>query len=236
MNYCCEQRTFTGKWITSPIEYLNSLEDFPELEMMPGQWIWPQEHVRGFLRKDIEIEKEVLEAKLELWSDNLIDVYINCQPISLEKNATGVLEIGHYIREGVNSIAIRVYQTKSPLWISAAMHGCVLVKYTDGSTERFPTDSTWYSYGNNNFYQSREPENWMDAELSKAGHCQRRGLICTDIHPRLLRRSCYFRKKFRIEKSIAKADLYVTAKGVFEAYLNGQRTDDTVLSPGIKPF
>ena len=42
----------------------------------------------------------------------------------------------------------------------------------------------------------------------------------------------YFRKKFKIEKKVKRAVLYVSALGVFKAYLNGNSVDDDFLSPG----
>ena len=41
-----------------------------------------------------------------------------------------------------------------------------------------------------------------------------------------------FRRKFDISKKIASAVLYITAHGMYEAQINGQRVGDTYLSPG----
>ncbi len=42
----------------------------------------------------------------------------------------------------------------------------------------------------------------------------------------------YLRKTFRLEKPPVRARLYVTALGLYEASINGQRVGDTVLTPG----
>lgn len=42
----------------------------------------------------------------------------------------------------------------------------------------------------------------------------------------------YLRKTFRLEKAPARARLYITALGLYEAWLNGQRVGDAVLTPG----
>jgi alpha-L-rhamnosidase len=44
--------------------------------------------------------------------------------------------------------------------------------------------------------------------------------------------SPHFRKEFVIEKSIAKAVVYVTAHGFYELHLNGKKVGDQVLTPG----
>ena len=42
----------------------------------------------------------------------------------------------------------------------------------------------------------------------------------------------YFRKKFSLTKVIEKARLYITACGIYEAYINDRRVGDFVLAPG----
>ena len=44
--------------------------------------------------------------------------------------------------------------------------------------------------------------------------------------------SPYLRKEFRLEKSIRRARLYATARGVYEPYVNGERVGEDVLAPG----
>ncbi|WP_111977609.1 glycoside hydrolase family 78 protein [Algibacillus agarilyticus] len=46
----------------------------------------------------------------------------------------------------------------------------------------------------------------------------------------------HLRTEFTNSKKIEKARLYITAKGVFEAYINGQRIGDDVLTPGYTPY
>lgn len=46
------------------------------------------------------------------------------------------------------------------------------------------------------------------------------------------RPSPYFRKKFRADKKIAAATVYITAHGMYEAQINGKRVGDAYLTPG----
>lgn len=45
-----------------------------------------------------------------------------------------------------------------------------------------------------------------------------------------------FQKKWRNEKSIQKAELYLTALGVYTAEINGKKVSDYVLAPGGGPL
>ena len=46
----------------------------------------------------------------------------------------------------------------------------------------------------------------------------------------------YFRKDFLLEDSAEDARLYITAKGLFEAYINGKRVGNTSMTPGWTPY
>jgi alpha-L-rhamnosidase len=46
----------------------------------------------------------------------------------------------------------------------------------------------------------------------------------------------YFRRPFELDGEIAKARLYVTAKGLYELYLNGQRIGEDYMAPGWTPY
>lgn len=45
-----------------------------------------------------------------------------------------------------------------------------------------------------------------------------------------------FRKQFTVEKPVRKARIYATACGVYESCLNGRKTGETVLAPGITDY
>lgn len=66
------------------------------------------------------------------------------------------------------------------------------------------------------------PEDWA-CDLIETS----RQLDCTKSEAPVL-----FRRDFHIPKEIAKARLYITAHGVYEAEINGQRIGDHILAPG----
>lgn len=42
----------------------------------------------------------------------------------------------------------------------------------------------------------------------------------------------YFRRSFKLDKRVAQATAYITAQGMYEAYINGKRVGDAYLTPG----
>ncbi|WP_418262552.1 family 78 glycoside hydrolase catalytic domain [Flavobacterium faecale] len=52
----------------------------------------------------------------------------------------------------------------------------------------------------------------------------------------VLFRPQYLRKEVNINSNVKKARLYITAKGVFEAYINGQKIGTDFMTPGWTPF
>lgn len=46
----------------------------------------------------------------------------------------------------------------------------------------------------------------------------------------------YLRKTFKLDAPIKKARLYITAKGIFKPYINGQAISDDVMTPGWTPY
>jgi alpha-L-rhamnosidase len=51
-----------------------------------------------------------------------------------------------------------------------------------------------------------------------------------------LYRPVYLRKDFSLDTTVARARLYITAKGLFEARINGQRVGEDRLAPGWTPY
>ena len=72
-----EKKRQTGKWISAPKQWLKSLENLPEKKSEKGKWIWPKAYVRGHIRREFTLNELPIEARLEFWCDNKIDVYIN---------------------------------------------------------------------------------------------------------------------------------------------------------------
>lgn len=54
--------------------------------------------------------------------------------------------------------------------------------------------------------------------------------------PQAFKASPYFRHSFTLDQPIRSARLYITAHGLYEAWLNGERVGDQVFTPGYTPY
>lgn len=61
-------------------------------------------------------------------------------------------------------------------------------------------------------------------------------LVEMDYRNSLLFPAQYIRKEIVLEKPVDQARLYVTAKGVYEAYINGKKVGDDIMPPGWVPY
>ncbi len=61
-------------------------------------------------------------------------------------------------------------------------------------------------------------------------------LVEKDYRNSLLFPAQYIRKEIVLEKPVDQARLYVTAKGVYEAYINGEKVGDDIMPPGWVPY
>ena len=57
-----------------------------------------------------------------------------------------------------------------------------------------------------------------------------------DRHKQMLFRPQYLRKEINVDSKIKSARLYITAKGAFEAYINGEKVGKDVMAPGWTPY
>ncbi|OQE20847.1 hypothetical protein PENFLA_c015G02397 [Penicillium flavigenum] len=71
------------------------------------------------------------------------------------------------------------------------------------------------------------PEDWRESAVLASD----RATEINETH-----RPIYFRKDFALDQDILSARLYITALGLYEARLNGQRVGDHVLAPGWQSY
>lgn len=63
-----------------------------------------------------------------------------------------------FLRDGENNLHIRGYQSSSYDEFSAALTGGIRLIYEDGTSEDFPTGSSYKQVGLVNFWETKEPE------------------------------------------------------------------------------
>ncbi len=57
-----------------------------------------------------------------------------------------------------------------------------------------------------------------------------------DEDPKAFNPCPFFRRSFKLDKTVRSARLYITAHGLYEAWLNGQRVGDQAFTPGYTPY
>ena len=127
---------------------------------------------------------------------------------------------------GENAVAVRAYQTNSEDYYTSAFIGTI--QWNDGKENVFATnEENWKWVHNQVFFTTPEPENW-----TTISNCLRPLLSCS-IHPRLISRSMYFRKKFYLSENIKNAVINVRTLGDADIYINGQRINGEILGSGV---
>ena len=225
-----EKKNWSGKWITAPDEMLLRTEEFPQSGIKDAKWVWPVPYVRTHLRKDFSVSKNVKTVMVEFYCDNSFDLYLNGEYVVL---SDGRAEVTKLIKRGSNKIGVRLFQTSDPNHFTSAIRGGFELVYEDGESVYIPTDESWKAFIVCDFGQGLEPVDWSVAEHpGKAYMGKQWDVVCTAVHPRLRRRSCYFRKNLTVTYNVKKAILRCTARGLYEIFVNGNKVSDSYFQPG----
>ena len=178
-----------SKWIFGKDEFLQNGERIENIE--GAKWIWSIMYSRAYFRKTFTLN-EVKQSYAKFICDNVFDLFINGKPVSLNrKKFSG--DITPFLNEGENVINIRAYQTGDDRFVTSAMTGVI-----ENEDVRIVTDNSWEAYLPATFWESDEPEDLMTVPARP------NYIIECVMHPRLYKRSLYFRRNFSVEKQIAR--------------------------------
>ena len=225
-------------WVTPPA----ALVDPPEPD--GAAWIWFPEGSPGQLpavtrwfRGSFTAPAGVRRARLVLAADDGFTVYVNGaeaavrEGLAIQKSWSqpALLDVTEHLREGGNVLAVRATNAEQ----GAAGLLAVLEVTAEDGTSRFTTaDDGWRcvdaepagdawrdpDFDDGGWQRAREVAAWGDAPWGK---------VAAPQTPAQLRRD------FRLPRGrVARARLYATALGLYEARLNGERVGEDVLTPG----
>ncbi|QGQ94338.1 hypothetical protein EHS13_05160 [Paenibacillus psychroresistens] len=238
------EASWRGNWIAAPDSMLQGIQAFEDGSIPLGKWVWPDLHSRVYLRKSFKTrsDMEIKQAVIQVQCDNEFEFFLNGSliPINAAQGwiQAGAVDISGLVAAGHNDIAIKAYQTADPARFSAALRFGLKVIYPNGDEQHILSDEGCKVGLLTEFYRETEPDNWQTADIADdrswdPGFIVNPRLICQDIHPRLTKHSLYMRKDFQLEGQIASARAYVTARGLYEFHLNGQKLGKGLLYPGI---
>ena len=198
-------------------------------------WVFCPNQVAPYqssLRRNLVIPagQTVTNAVFVLYADNTCGVFVNgvqTSTIATRWEATAKINITSLLRTGTNVVALSNTNSDAQVWAMAT--GRLIVQFASGSVTNIPLDASWKAaqWPAAGWTQT----NYDDSAWTAAGVT---GIPwgtpqLNDI-PRVP--APYLRKSFSVSKTVTRATVYVTALGVYEFHLNGQKVGSDVLTPG----
>ncbi len=151
----------------------------------------------------------------------------------LQSTGRGAAQTAYEIRVGEDLDALQ--KGKKPVWTSgkvssaqSVMVACSGLTLQPGKRYHWQV-RVWDNKGNTSAWS--EPAYWQTG-LMKASNWKATWIGPGYEEDTLMRASPYFRKSFTARKKIRSATACVTARGLYEAYINGKRLGDAYLTPG----
>ncbi len=230
-------------WKTEWIGYDKARQkiDLPEADLNPAKWIWqaadpPLNAAAGhrlFVSSfTLPADAKIAKAELLAIGDDNYKVVVNTHLVvsgSAWKMARPT-DITPHLRPGNNDIRVEVWNSaEGPAGLLAKIN----VTLADGKTVTHVTDVTWKSASNPGANWHNRPldtKDWPavrvlgDYGMLPWGKAKLETVFLPPVP--------YLRGNFRADKPVKNATLYVTALGIADVELNGQRVTDDWFNPG----
>ena len=179
-------------------------------------------------------KNEVKELVCEYHSNPLgIDVVQPRLSWKLFSSENKVMQVAYEIRVADSPAKLK---SKNLIWSTGKVNSSQSVNVVYGGTDLISMQRLYWQvrvWDNKNKATAwSEPASWemgiLDTDLWKASW------ITSDVdkNSKELRPSPYVRKEFSSEKKISSARVYVTALGLYELFLNGQKVSTDLFTPG----
>ncbi|HWA08124.1 MAG TPA: family 78 glycoside hydrolase catalytic domain [Opitutaceae bacterium] len=191
------------------------------------------------LALDLPADAKVLGATIDAAADGLIALYVNGQPTrqgSTSHTAPFHADFGVQLKAGRNIIALEsgaVRGARGGPRNALAAHGDIELQ--GGRHIAFNTDGSWKAAaapGAGWFAAAFDDSAWPAATVLGAYHAQ----DLSENAGGTIGPGRYLRRSFTVKGPVARARLYATALGVYEASINGQRVNDHQLDPGFTDY
>ncbi len=228
-----------GKWITADLPRY----DIEEATLEKSSWIsggaTATQAVGIRLAVEIPTNATIRSATVDAAADGLITIYANGHPTTQGPTSlTAPLHavVSDQLAPGKNIVAIDSAAVRNAIRRDRGATGRnaiaarVLIELTDGRHLEFYTGASWkasVATSTNWVAPDFDDSSWVAATVIAPYSAQSSKYWGGTIGP-----GRYLRKNFAITKPVAKARLYATALGVYEASINGLRVSDDLLAPG----
>lgn len=229
---------WSAQWISAPAALVAS----PSLH--GATWIWfpegdPADSAPAgtrWFRADVDVADGVTRARLVMTADDAFTVYVNGTQVA-HTEADGpaenwrrpvVVDVTGQLRPGGNVVAVAAVNA---LTGAAGLLGLLEMTSKDG-TRTFVTDGTWRTVAEEPATDwtsaGFDASSWSAAKSLGAWGAAPWGEVAASSAP-----AVQLRHEFPVRrKPVARARLYSTALGVYEAGLNGERVGEDQLAPG----
>lgn len=230
-----DAKDWSAKWIFNP----NSTQQKDKENI---RWIWLPDQdalnvpskTKAWFRLKVNLDKVPLIASLHTVARGDYQLYVNGKFVVQKTKAWQAFEcqyITGFLKPGENTIEVKVSAVRTASFAPAtgkALPGnyaafAALLKLEDGSGK----ETVYTTSGNLWEARNDSEKEWKPAKEAGLLNDPKLGL---DPGP-LTESASLFRKEFSIKKKIASARMYVSALGGYEAYLNGKRVGENVLTP-----
>mgnify|MGYP000675221955 CR=1 FL=1 len=228
-----EPGDWRAKWISIP----PAGETF---SLDGARWVWfPEgEPVRDaprgnrYFRRTVEVpaDRRIVRATFAIAADNEFRLFVNGSPAGRGSGweAAQRLDLTTALGPGRNTLAIMGFNSEGPAGILARLQ----IEFETGAPLVIDLDDRWKA-------AATAPPGWQAPDFDDSNWVSARvlaplgsppwGAIGVGSGPGP---APYLRREFRLRAGIARARLYVTALGVYEARLNGRRVGEDLLAPG----
>jgi alpha-L-rhamnosidase len=234
---------WNAKWIS--LNYTNK-DDQVSLGLEGAKWIWhpnalPESDETTetvFFRYSFELpfDRQVEWARILITADNSLNMFVNgkgpfrvytCQQPAL-------LDITNELKEGKNVIAVAATTIDE----RAGLVGKLKICFDSADPLIVQTGDNWkVSKDEKEGWKEEDfnPSDWAEVK-TVASYGEEPWGILSDI-PEVFSNTInepnpYLRKNFQIKKPIQRATIYVTALGLYELHLNGNKVSKDYFSPG----
>lgn len=188
------------------------------------------------LRKQVVLpaSQTITNAVIALYADNFCNVYVNGQEMtnsSARWEATAWINVTPWLHAKTNELAFEA--TSSDAQEAASVIGQLVVQFASGSVSNIPVDTSWKAaqWPSGSWTQTNYNDSAWTTPASGGTPWGTPALNDLARVP-----APYLRKNFSVGQTVARATVYVTALGVYELHLNGQKVGNDVLTPGWTQF
>ncbi|MGW7270973.1 alpha-L-rhamnosidase [Streptomyces sp. NPDC054864] len=232
-------KDWTARWIGAPASLIGA----PSLT--EASWLWFPEGdpansapaATRWFRGRVDVPEGVTRARLVMTADDGYTAYVNGTQVSHTEadsaadnwRRPAVVDVTDRLRAGTSVIAVSATNaTTGP----AGLLGVLELTTADG-VRTLTTDGTWKTTDKEPSGDWRSTEyddgSWTAAKVLAPWGSGPWGKVAPEHCP-----AAQLRHEFRLRpgKKVARARLYSTALGLYDAWLNGERVGDDRLAPG----